>query len=146
YLGKRLPQGNPTTVALCESLCADVVSRRRLRTGITQQVRVILTQRVAFGVGMEDVAAALGVSVRTLRRRLAEEGTGFQQLLDEVRQSLAEEMLSTGMLRVEDIALRLGYAEASSFIHAFKRWTGTLPSRHVTRAATGVRNTSEVRA
>lgn len=128
-LGEPLPQGNPATLALCESLCADVVSRRRERAATTESVRVLLTQRVAFGVGMLDVADALGISVRTLRRRLADEGTSFQRVLDEVRFSLADEMLATGVLGVEDIAMRLGYAEASSFIHAYKRWTGTSPGR-----------------
>ena len=70
------------------------------------------------------------MSERTLRRRLADAGTGYQALLDEVRQALAEEMLDTGVLSVEDVAQRLGYAEASSFIHAFKRWRGMTPSQY----------------
>ncbi|GAB2883163.1 AraC family transcriptional regulator [Nocardioides pacificus] len=132
HLARPLPQANPQTVALCEALCHDVVARRRVRSGVTQQVRVLLTQQVAFGGGMDQVAASLGISPRTLRRRLSEAGTSYQALLDEVRQSLAEELLGTrgrgSALTVEDVAQRLGYAEASSFIHAFKRWTGTTPA------------------
>jgi AraC-like DNA-binding protein len=143
YLARPLPQANPQTVAVCEAICGDVVSRRRERTGLTQEVRVLLTQRVAFGGGMDEVAAELGLSPRTLRRRLGEEGTGFQALLDEVRASLAEEMLTTGRLSVEDVALRLGYAEASSFIHAFRRWTGTTPARF--QAEAGLRRSSSRR-
>lgn len=141
YLERPLPQANPQTVALCEQLCRDVVSRRRRRTGITQEVRVLLTQRLAFGAAMDDVAADLGLSTRTLRRRLSEAGTSYQQLLDEVRSSLAEELLATGRLGVEDVALRLGYAEASSFIQAFKRWRGTTPTGYLRRSEdpTGVR-------
>jgi AraC-like DNA-binding protein len=67
-----------------------------------------------------------------LRRRLAESGTSFQELLDEVREALAQELLTT--LAVEDVALRLGYAEASSFIHAFKRWKGVTPAVYARRA------------
>ena len=80
---------------------------------------------------MTDVAAGIGLSTRTLRRRLAAEGASYQGVLDEVRESLAERMLATGRLTVEDVAQRLGYAEASSFIHAFRRWKGTTPAAYV---------------
>jgi AraC-like DNA-binding protein len=76
---------------------------------------------------MGAVADRLGVSERTLRRRLAGEGTSYQRLLDEVRASLADELIGTGRLSVEEIAVRLGYAEASSFIAAHRRWTGETP-------------------
>ena len=63
---------------------------------------------------------------RTLHRHLAAEGASFRQLLDEVRQALAEEMLAHRMT-VDEVAERLGYSEASSFVHAFKRWKGISP-------------------
>ena len=128
HLDRPLPLANPQTLALCEGLCRDVVSRRRGRTGLAQEVRVLVTQRIARGAPMAEVAAGLGLSPRTLRRRLAGEGTAYQQLLDEVRASLATELLGTGVLGVEDVAQRLGYAEASSFIHAFRRWHGCTPT------------------
>ena len=78
---------------------------------------------------MEQVASRLGMSSRTLRRRLDEEGSHFRQLLDEVRQALAEELLATGGLTLEEIAERLGYGEVSNFIHSFKRWKGVAPRR-----------------
>jgi AraC-like DNA-binding protein len=129
-LGEPLPQANPQAVAMAEDICRDMVTRRR-RTGITQQVRVQVAQQLSGGAPMELVAAGLGLSTRTLRRRLAAEGASYQSVLDEVRQSLAERMLATGRLTVEDVAQRLGYAEASSFIHAFKRWRGTTPAAYV---------------
>ena len=112
-------------------MCRDVVARRRGRSGVTEQVRVWITRNLAHDAehGRRG-RAALAMSQRTLRRRLAETGTGFQALLDEVRQALAEEMLDTGVLSVEDVAQRLGYAEASSFIHAFKRWHGETPAQY----------------
>lgn len=129
-LREPLPQANPQAVAMSEEMCRDMVTRRR-RTGMTQQVRVQVAQQLGRGAAMEDVAAALGLSTRTLRRRLADEATSYQAVLDEVRESLAERMLATGRLTVEDVAQRLGYAEASSFIHAFKRWKGTTPAAYV---------------
>lgn len=129
-LRQPLPQASEHTVALCEAQCRDLVSRRRARSGIAHQVRDKLI-RVDGAVAMADVARELNMSTRTLRRRLEDAGTSFRGLLDEVRQALAEEMLATGALSVEDVALRLGYAEASSFIYAFRRWTGTTPARYL---------------
>jgi AraC-like DNA-binding protein len=108
-------------------VCRDVVGRRRERTGFGGQVRVLVTQQLPGGAPMAAVADRLGVSERTLRRRLAADGTSYQRLLDEVRGSLAEELIGTGRLTVEEVALRLGYAEASSFIAAHRRWTGETP-------------------
>jgi len=123
-----LPQSNPSTRALCEQLCADLASRRRDGSGLAQQVRVLLAQRLAFDPSLAGVAAGLGLSERTLRRRLATEGTSFQVLLDQVRSSLARALLESGALSVGEVAHRLGYAEASSFIQAHRRWHGSTPA------------------
>lgn len=128
YLDEPLPQANPHTVAMCDAQCRALVSRRRARTGMAHDVREGLTRFGAVSSRMPDVARSLGVSTRTLRRRLDEEGTSFRALLDEVREALAEELLTKGAVPVEDVAFRLGYAEASSFIHAFKRWKGVTPT------------------
>jgi AraC-like DNA-binding protein len=135
HLDQPLPQANPQSRAMSEALCTDVVARRRARTGVTQQARVLITQHLAQGAPMAAVASDLGLSERTLRRRLGEQGTSSQELLDEVRASLSTELLTRARLGVEDTALRLGYAEASSFIHAFKRWHGTTPAAYVDAAA-----------
>ena len=76
---------------------------------------------------MEEVANALHLTVRTLRRRLREEATSFAQLRDEVRMALAEALLAGPRLSMEQIADRLGYADATSFISAFKRCRGRTP-------------------
>lgn len=131
YLDEPLPQANPHTVAMCEAQCRALVSRRRARTGIAHEVRERLTLFGAVSSPMADVARQLGVSTRTLRRRLQDEGTSFRALLDEFREALAEELLTTGAVPVEDVAFRLGYAEASSFIHAFKRWKGVTPTAFI---------------
>lgn len=143
-LARDLPQGNPHSQALAEQMCRDVVARRRGRSGVTEQVRIWITRNLAQlseTGGMSQAAAALAMSERTLRRHLARAGTAYQALLDEVRQALAEEMLDTGVMTVDDVAQRLGYAEASSFIHAFKRWHGETPAqfrlRRTRRAAPG---------
>jgi AraC-like DNA-binding protein len=133
FLGRPLPQANEQTVALCAAHCETLVARKRQRSGISQQVRERLVRLGGVDAGMDEIARQLTLSTRTLRRRLAEAGTSYRALVDEVRQALAEELLDTGVLSVEDVAYRLGYAEASSFIYAFKRWTGMTPAAFARR-------------
>lgn len=130
YLDRPLPQANQHTVAICEAQCRELVTRRRARTGISHQVRERLIRLGGADTGMEAVARDLAMSPRTLRRRLTEAGTSYRALVDEVREALAEELLATGALSVEAVAVRLGYAEASSFIYAFKRWKGVTPAAY----------------
>jgi AraC-like DNA-binding protein len=74
------------------------------------------------------VAKALGMSARTLSRRLADEGVTYAQVVDDLRQSLALQYLKDPGMSLSQIAWLLGYEEATSFNHAFKRWTGRSPS------------------
>jgi AraC-like DNA-binding protein len=76
----------------------------------------------------ENVAAALAVSVRTLSRRLAQEGTTYGDVVDELRKSLATEYLKDPGISLGQITWLLGYEGSTSFNHAFKRWTGRSPS------------------
>ena len=77
---------------------------------------------------MGQVARELAVAERTLHRQLAAEHTSFRALVDEVRETLAVELLGNN-LTVEEVARRLGYSETAAFTHAFKRWRGHPPSR-----------------
>ncbi len=126
-LDRPLPRDHPEARAQAAAICDDLVAVRRQRTGLAQDVRVLIAQQLSAGASAVTVAAALGMSERTLRRRLAEEGLGYQQLLDEVREPLAAAMLAGSSLPVQEIALRLGYSGATSFIAAHRRWTGRTP-------------------
>ena len=75
-----------------------------------------------------QAAAHLGVHVRTLARRLAQEGASFQQVLDEVRYAMATELLKGTDLRVGDVAAALSYSGREPFNYAFRKWTGLSPS------------------
>ena len=122
-----LPQADELTAAMTERQCRELVDRRRRRSGVAGLVRDELVRSPADMPDADAVAAALAVSERTLRRRLADEGTSFRALVEEVREALAEELLATGSLSVEQVARRLGYAETASFTHAFTRWKGVSP-------------------
>ena len=70
------------------------------------------------------IAEKLGMSSRTLQRKLGEEGTHYQDVLNELRLELALYFLKNTALSLDSIAYELGYAEARSFYRSFKQWTG----------------------
>ncbi len=76
-----------------------------------------------------EIARRLGVSPRTLVRRLAAEGLTFSTVLDRLRADLARRYLQDGGLSISKIAWMLGYREVSAFTHAYKRWTGWTPRK-----------------
>ncbi|MFD4353323.1 AraC family transcriptional regulator [Nocardia sp. NPDC058518] len=122
-----LPQSNPHTMTMAVAQCRELLTRRRGRTGCAGRVRDLLLTEIAAPPDADRVAEAMNMSGRTLRKRLAAEGTSYRTLLDEVREHLAEELLITARLPVEQIAHRLGYVEVSSFSQAFRRWKGVGP-------------------
>ena len=128
-----LPQANEHTAALAQAQCRDLLARRQARSGLAGQVRDLILARPADPPDADQVAAHLHMSDRTLRHRLAAEGTSFRDLLDEVREQLAEELLVTGGLTVAEVAQRLGYVEVSSFSQAFRRWKGVGPRAYRAR-------------
>lgn len=74
-------------------------------------------------------------SPRTLHRRLAEAGSGYHDILDDVRRRLAEEFLRNIGLSIEEIAARTGFSDASNFRKAFRKWTGELPAEYRRRTS-----------
>ena len=122
-----LPQANEATARMCEAECQKLLARRRARSGISAKVRDIILRRPAQAADMEVVAAELCMTSRTLRRHLADQGTSFRALRDEVLMTLAEELIGTARMKLAEVAERLGYSDAAAFSHAFKRWKGVTP-------------------
>lgn len=83
-----------------------------------------------LGVSVSDVAANLNTSVRTLQRRLEQNGMTFRQLRDLARFELATELLTGTNISIAEISRRLGYEEPASFTVAFRRWSGRSPSQY----------------
>ncbi len=123
-----MPQANPATSRYYERQCADLLQRRRNRGGISEQVRELLIRRGRVA-GQTHIAADLDLSVRTLRRRLSDEGTTFRELATETVGLLAEELLVSG-LTVEHVADQLGYSSVSAFTTAFRAWKGQSPGHY----------------
>jgi AraC-like DNA-binding protein len=86
--------------------------------------RLLAGNRPDIGV----VARELGMSGRTLQRRISEEGTRFRLLLNETRQELVREYLADDSVEIAEAAFLLGYEDANSFYRAFRSWTGTTPA------------------
>lgn len=132
-----MPQANAHAQRLAQEQCRELLERSRARTGLAGRVRDLLLARPGDPPSAEQVARELMMSSRTLRERLASERTSYRELLDEIRERLAEEMLNGG-LTVAQAAERLGYQEVSSFSHAFRRWKGMGPRAYrTTLAGTG---------
>lgn len=95
---------------------------------LDKQVCNQLARSLSEGVpAISDVASQLGMSGRTLQRRLAEHGHTFQALVDTARRQLAERLLQQTDYSLAEIAFMTGYAEQSAFTRAFKRWAGQTP-------------------
>ncbi len=128
FLDLAIPQGNVVLAQLCEQQCKDLLTRRQQRSGIAAKVRDILLTQPHDLPSMDETATRLCMSSRTLRRHLVAEGVSYRLLIDEVRMTLAEELLTLRGMTLEQISVRLGYSEVSNFLHAFKRCQGQTPS------------------
>ncbi|MBA55540.1 MAG: hypothetical protein CMK89_13890 [Pseudomonadales bacterium] len=90
----------------------------------------ILEQLPSGNVKETDIASELGLSSRTMQRRLLEEGVNFQGLLQTARQKLADQYIRDEKLSISEIAYLLGFSEQANFTRAFKRWTGRSPTQY----------------
>jgi len=107
---------------------AEEALARRDRPILRSKVEATLPGLLPHGrATASEVARRLGMSSRTLSRKLGEEGTSFVEILDQLRAALAKHYLDDDALPVSEIAWLLGYREVSSLTHAFKRRTGTSP-------------------
>lgn len=130
FLDMPIPQSNAHTAAMCEAQCKELLCRQHQRSGIAAKVRDFLLIQPQAMPSIEQVAAHLCMSSRTLRRHLTAEQVSYRLLADEVRMTLATELLKIPSLTLEEIAIRIGYSEVSNFLHAFKRCQQQTPSQY----------------
>ncbi|MGZ5181157.1 MAG: AraC family transcriptional regulator [Ramlibacter sp.] len=129
-LEAQIPSRNPSLLALHEQ-----VMRERLqalgRASTSCRVSEEILRRLHLGEPRrEDVASCLALADRTLQRRLHEEHTSFQQLLDDARRELAGKYLADPRHSLGEVAHRLGFADASNFVRACRRWFGVTPGQY----------------
>jgi len=101
----------------------------RVRADLPTELRRMLRVILLTGKGsVGELADRLGVHRRTLNRRLQARGTSLHRLVEEIRSEIARQLVENTRMSLTDIAATLGYADASAFTRAFRRWTGELPS------------------
>jgi len=122
-----LPQRDPDSSKYFRQQCQMLITKLKHQSYFADDVRMLLLARPGRFPNIDFVAEHLHVSVRTLRRKLAKEGSSFRELLEEVRFQLSKEYLLDTKLPLAEIADLLGYTEAGNFSHAFRRWTGQSP-------------------
>jgi AraC-like DNA-binding protein len=127
------PYLNNLLLKYCEAALTD---RRGNVSQLRTRVENAISSLLPHGrVVVDDVARSLGMSKRTLARKLSDEGLNFTEILQQLRRDLADRYLDDPKLHVSKITWLLGFNEVSAFTHTFKRWTGKTPSQMRTAGA-----------
>jgi AraC-like DNA-binding protein len=122
-----LPTAHPLLAAMHERVASEHLQRLD-HAPLCRRARDLMIRHLPDGEPQRaNVASALGMSERTLQRRLVAEGTSFQRLLDDTRRELAEQYLSQRDVSLADAAYLLGFGDQRSFFLASKRWFGSSP-------------------
>jgi AraC-like DNA-binding protein len=93
-------------------------------------LRLLLAGYLDEGLNIGQCSDLVGMSTRSLQRRLADNGTSFHQLLDQTRFDVAKQLLQDESINVTEISFELGYANPANFTRAFQRWAGLSPRQH----------------
>ncbi|MER7751436.1 AraC family transcriptional regulator ligand-binding domain-containing protein [Kitasatospora sp. NPDC097643] len=128
-LDRPLPMANTWAYRAAEQACEREVTDRRSRVGLAETVHAYVASHMSGRPRIVDVARQLGLSERSLRRRLAVEGTSFTRVVDDARRSAAEQLLLQGATPSQ-VSRNVGFLEQAAFSHAFKRWHGVSPSEY----------------
>ncbi len=135
-----LPQANAQLAQAHQQQAAARLAALSRQDGLEQTLRVwIASQLQGQAPARAQAARALGLSERTLARRMRAEGLSYSALLDGVRRDAALQAVAQTTRALSDIALALGYAEPSVFTRAFRRWTGATPGHWRSRGAADMR-------
>lgn len=131
YLDRPILQDRESMEQFLKAPAYYLMSGRGVRHSLSYEIRKLLEDSaVGDFPSLEDVAERFNLSVATLRRRLREEGTTYQDLKDDIRRDFAiNVLLREG--NVKAAAYASGFSEPTSFFRAFKRWTGTTPKAYI---------------
>lgn len=129
FLAAPMPDANIFLQKAVENYVANVIAKRVGFSKIALDVRAEIAAHIRDGLPtIEDIAAYMKTSPRTLQRRLHDVGTTYSDVMDEFRLDLANRMLVDGDMSVSEIGYLLGYADTSSFDRAYRAWTGHTPA------------------
>lgn len=127
-LADKMPMANPMSYRTACLECDKQLASWRFPDRLQPQLQRILGAFAEGFPGLDDVAARLNMSPRTLRRRLADEGTNFRRIIDDIRQRDALYLLKHSNLEIQQIAEKLGYQDPANFTRAFRKWGFDAPS------------------
>lgn len=136
FLGMPLPGANPVLAEIGNRQVHAMLREMQARQGVSRDVRLMLLRANGNLPELDAVASRVGLSPRTLRRKLHGEGTSFRELVDEVRFELARRYLDTGQIPVGEVAALLGYEDPANFRRAFRRWSGMSPAAYTAARGT----------
>jgi AraC-like DNA-binding protein len=122
-------RADPGLCAVLDRHAEELLARYPREDTLTDRVRIRIKEELNGGdASLDRVAEQLGMSGRTLQRKLKDHGTSHQELLDQMRKDLAMRYLEEPDMAICEVAYLLGFSESSALHRAFKRWTGTTPS------------------
>lgn len=126
-----LPLRNEEAFDYCREGCEAMLARTETGNDLVSRIQNQFTQRPGYLLSFSTIAAELNMSERTLRRRLAELGTSYQELLQKIRFQISKDYLRNSQLRLKEIAELVGYSDPATFSSAFKKWSnGLAPSQY----------------
>lgn len=124
-----LPMYDAHLARLLEDQCRAQLRRRQV-SGVAGQIRQLILGPLGMVASIEDVAQHIGMAPRSLRRKLEKEGSSFRDIVEEERRQLAVQLLQGTHMKLDEIALQLGYGDTASFTRAFRRWFGQAPGEY----------------
>ena len=121
---------NPDLLAILEPSLMASLSEIEAQSSLPEQVKILIKRRMASGKPeIGDIARELGMSERTLQRRITEQGASYRGLLDAARQEVGRDLMADGRNGIDEITFLLGFQDTSSFYRAFQSWEGVTPTR-----------------
>ncbi len=124
-LGVENRKNNDYLYQILKEHAENVLSKVDVQVNFVDEVRGMIAGRLCHGnFSAEEIAASLKISKRTLNRKLNDENTTYQAILDSIRKEMAISYLEQGECSVQTIPFLLGYSDSRGFLRAFKRWTG----------------------
>jgi AraC-like DNA-binding protein len=127
-LDRACPNANPITAQVCQQFCDRMMAERNGEAELAHQIRAACINSSRSFPTADEMAPRLGLSLRTLHRRLAHDGLSYQSVINDLRRSVAIEFLENTRLTIEHVAERVGFSDATSFRKAFRKWTGHSPT------------------
>jgi AraC-like DNA-binding protein len=128
WLDFRLPTADLRTYRFACEVQEREAEQAAAGTNIAMMVERAILRQLPHIPALADLASSLNMSERTLRRRLAEGGPGYQELVDQVRRTSALELIVTARAPLAQVAARTGFSDVRTLRRAVKRWTGQVPS------------------